>query len=53
VLAQAPVIWAAVTIFAVISWWVIPESRWLSRERTDKMLDNQEVDVADDASIKI
>jgi len=50
---QAPVILVAVTIFAVISWWIIPEEQWLSRQRTDKMLDTQQTDsVAEDSSVK-
>ncbi|KAH7105295.1 gamma-aminobutyric acid transporter [Auriculariales sp. MPI-PUGE-AT-0066] len=49
----AVVIWAAVTIFAIISWWVIPEDKWLSRARTDKMLDSQTPDEADDTSVKV
>jgi len=50
---QAPVILVAVTIFAVISWWIIPEEQWLSRQRTDKMLDTQQTDsVEEDASVK-
>lgn len=49
----APVILAAATIFAVVSWWVIPENKWLSRERTAQMLDQTEAATEDDgASVK-
>ncbi|KAL7816860.1 amino acid/polyamine transporter I [Trichoderma aethiopicum] len=37
-LNYAPVIMGAVTIFAVISWWVIPEERWLPSRRIKEQL---------------
>lgn len=37
-LNYAPVIMGAVTIFAVVSWWVIPEERWLPSRRIKEQL---------------
>lgn len=51
-LSQAPVILAAATIFALLSWWIIPENKWLSREHTAKMLEETELVADDDASVK-
>ncbi|KZV94012.1 amino acid transporter [Exidia glandulosa HHB12029] len=47
----APVILAATTIFALISWWVIPEKNWLSRAQTAKMLEETEAVMDDGASV--
>ncbi|KAH6611123.1 amino acid transporter, partial [Trichoderma cornu-damae] len=37
-LNYAPVIMGAVTIFAVLSWWLIPEERWLPSQRIKEQL---------------
>jgi amino acid transporter len=34
----APVIMGAVTIFALLSWWLIPEDRWLPSQRIKEQL---------------
>lgn len=34
----APVIMGAVTIFAIVSWWIIPEDRWLPSQRIKEQL---------------
>ncbi|GAB7350261.1 hypothetical protein MBLNU459_g0907t1 [Dothideomycetes sp. NU459] len=38
-LNYAPVIMAIVTIFALISWWVIPENKWFPAERIQDVID--------------
>jgi len=46
----ACVILAAATIFAVLSWWIIPEGKWLSRQLTMQAFleaDDPNVDKAD------
>lgn len=35
----APVIFVAITIMGAVSWWVVPEERWLSR-RALKQIEN-------------
>lgn len=42
-LNYAPVIMAIVTIFALISWWVVPESAWLPKERITHFVESQGV----------
>lgn len=37
----APVILGAVTIFAVVAYWVIPEDRWLSGKKIQEIRDNE------------
>jgi hypothetical protein len=37
----APVIFGAVTIFALVAWWVIPEDRWLSAKKIKEIRDNE------------
>ena len=37
----APVIWGAVTIFAVVAYLLTPESKWLSRARIQNIRDNE------------
>lgn len=51
---QAPVIFGAVTIFAFLSWWFIPEEKWLRRqqvktafEEADNTHNREEVDTTD------
>ncbi|RDW77973.1 amino acid transporter-like protein [Coleophoma crateriformis] len=47
-LNYAPIIMAGVTIFALISWWVTPESAWLPRDRIINFVESH--GVVDDVS---
>jgi len=38
---DAPIIMSSVTIFALISWWVTPESNWLPRERIEHFVESK------------
>jgi len=38
-LNYAPVIMGIVTIFALISWWVMPEEKWFPKERIEEVLE--------------
>jgi len=37
---QACVIFGAVSIFAVLSWWFIPADKWLSTDHVQQMEDS-------------
>lgn len=39
-ISQACVIFGAITIFGIISWWVIPEEKWMRRELVLKGLES-------------
>ena len=43
-LNYAPVIMAIVTVFALISWWVVPESAWLPKDRITHFIESQGVE---------
>ncbi|KAI9839465.1 MAG: hypothetical protein M1819_002090 [Sarea resinae] len=40
-LNYAPIIMAIVTIFALISWWVMPEEQWLPRSRISHFVESK------------
>ena len=44
--SQAPVIFGAVTVFGILSWWFIPESKWLRRDIVLKGLQEAHGDTA-------
>ena len=43
--AQASIVFCGITIFGVLSFWLTPEEKWLSREQIQRMYDG-----ADDVS---
>ncbi|KAF3399662.1 Thiamine transporter thi9 [Talaromyces pinophilus] len=49
-LNYAPVIMAIVTIFALISWWIIPAQSWLPNQSIQHMLDADETQETSDSA---
>jgi len=45
------VIFGAVTIMAIVSWWFVPEEAWLSRRAVAKVLDATEGKTTDDEQV--
>lgn len=45
--AALPVIFGSVTIMGMVSWWVVPEDRWLSRRAVNRVLDAAEGKLTD------